>query len=110
MVSRLIEQKQVAGLVNDLGQRQPALLSAGETTHLLENVLPEEGKLCEVLPHVFFGAGMIKIPDLVDDFPFEVEITQRLIVVADLHVVPEADAAADRLEFSGQSLQHRRLA
>src|SRR5437867_10260567 len=53
MVCRLIHDNQVARLKEHFGECQPALLTAGECSYLLQNIIATEEKTSEKVPQLF---------------------------------------------------------
>src|SRR5713226_7844286 len=47
MIRRLVEHQHVSARINQLGQRESSLLSAGKIAHVFVNVVADKQKLCQ---------------------------------------------------------------
>src|SRR5439155_17616157 len=104
------EEKQVARLEEQLGQRQARSLAAGEAAHDAERVVAVEAEAREVLARRLDGEVAADPADVVDGGERRVDLAQVLVEVPLLQVGPALHGAAVLAHPPpGEDLEERRL-
>src|SRR5712692_4077290 len=97
MICRLVEHQNVYARINQLGQRESSLLSAGKIAHVFVNVIADKQKLCQKRSQL--ACRRIRGSDAAqfhDDLVAVVEVLELLRVIAKLNLRAPAQLARQR--------------
>ena len=110
VVGRLVEDQEVRFLQNELGQCQAPLLAPAQQVHLLEDVVSAEEEPAEEVADGSLVHGRPDRPEFVQHGPVARQAGPFLVVVADVHARPQADAPGRRRLLPHDHAEQRGLA
>ena len=111
VVGGLVEHQEVRGAQQQLGEREPRLLAAGEHLHLLLDIVAREEEGSEVAAQARHVVGARRALELLEHRAAGIEHLELVLrVEGDLHLVARLPLAGVGSQRSGRDAQQRGLA